>query len=346
MQNNTFEQSRNPLQTPEPDDVTTADATPTKPKSSDGGAPIAGVAAAPAPQMHPLFPGRTFISTVLDALDSKEEMTGKLRGKYLQRAVMAGFFVGLFFTTFFAISATFAVLGPQMAIAGKVLAALTFGWALVLIYYTNSELLTSNMMVISIGAYHKRIGWLHSFRILGLCLLGNLVGGFIIAVLMRFSTITGGNILPTMTAAALSKTDYLLQGLPGIADLFVRAILCNFCINIGMLMVYNGKLINDFTKCVIMVVAVFVFAYLGLEHSIADSVLFLIVGLHGTLNPWLCIGTIIVVLLGNFVGGGILIGMNFAVMNDMSRPNNKHPQVADFDHSALETLEAPHPAGL
>ncbi|WP_335341909.1 formate/nitrite transporter family protein [Bifidobacterium moraviense] len=307
-------------------------------------APVAGVAAAPAPAMHPLFPGRTFISTVLDALDSKEEMTGTLRGKYMQRAVMAGFFVGIFFTTFFVISATFGALGPQMALAGKVLACLTFGWALVLIYYTNSELLTSNMMIVSIGAYHKRIGWLHSLRLLGLCLLGNLAGGLIVAILLRCSSITDGVTLTQMIAAATTKTAYVTQGVGGIADLFVRAIFCNFCINIGMLMVYNGKLVNDFTKCVIMVVVVFVFAYLGFEHSIADSVLFLIVGLHGAINPWLAIATIIVVLLGNFVGGGLLIGLNFAVMNDT--PHNTRPQVSEFNESALVHLEAPRPAGL
>ncbi|WP_338023094.1 formate/nitrite transporter family protein [Bifidobacterium miconis] len=307
-------------------------------------APVAGVAAAPAPRMNPLFPGRTFISTVLDALDSKETMTGKFTGKYMQRAVMAGFFVGIFFTAFFAISATFAATGPAMALVGKVIAALTFGWALVLIYYTNSELLTSNMMIISIGVYHKRIDWLHSLRILALCLLGNLIGGLIIAVLMRFSSITDGVIFTQMANAALTKTGYVTQGFGGIVDLFVRAIFCNFCINIGMLMVYNGKLVNDFTKCIIMVVAVFVFAYLGFEHSVADSVLFLIVGLHGVINPWLAIAAIIVILLGNFVGGGVLIGLNFAVMNDRPHPNPSQP--GEFEDSALEYLEAPRPAGL
>jgi formate/nitrite transporter FocA (FNT family) len=82
--------------------------------------------------------------------------------------------------------------------------------------------------------------------------------------------------------------------------------------------------VNDFTKCVIMVVAVFVFAYLGLEHSIADSALFMIVGLHGAIDPWRAAGTIGVVLLGNFVGGGLLIGVNFAVMNDTSRVFHRH----------------------
>lgn len=270
------------------------------------------------PKMHPLFPGSTFISTILDVLNSKDTMTGKMLSKYMQRAIMAGFFVGVFFTAFFVILATFSAQGPSMALAGKVLGALTFGWALVLIYYTNSELLTSNMMIISIGAYHKRIGWLHSLRILGFCLLGNLIGGLVVALLLRASTVITGDVYEQMLAAVQLKTGYLLHGVPGIADLFVRAIFCNFCINIAMLMCYNGKLINDFTKCIIMIVAVFVFAYLGFEHSIANSVLFLIMGMYGAVDPLLAVGSICITILGNFVGGGLLIGINFAVMNDQS----------------------------
>lgn len=277
-----------------------------------------------APKLDPLFPGNIFVSTVLDALNSKKTMTGNLVSKYMQRAIMAGLFVGIFFTAFFTVSATFAAAGPGMALAGKVLGACTFGWALVLIYYTNSELLTSNMMIVSIGVYHHRIGALRSLYILGLCLIGNLIGGFIVAILMRGSTIISGDIFTVMSTAVATKTGYLTQGLPGIIDLFVRGIFCNFCINIAMLMCYNGKLVNDFTKCIIMMVAVFVFAYLGFEHSVADSVLFLIMGLFGVGDPLMEVATIIVVILGNFVGGGLLIGINFAVMNDQHHHGHGH----------------------
>ena len=296
--------------------------------------------------MDPLFPGRTFVSTVLDALDSKKTMTGELTGRYLQRAIMAGLFVGIFFTAFFVIVAAFAGDGsaPAAATAGRVLAAITFGWALVLIFYTNSELLTSNMMIVSIGVYHHRIGWLRSLRILLLCFAGNLIGGLVVAVLLRCSTIDSGAVMAQMMAAVDLKTGYLAAGFAGVMDLFVRAILCNFCINIGMLMVYNGKLSNDFTKCVIMVTVVFVFAFCGFEHSVADSALFLITGLGGYGDALLELGVVGVVLLGNFVGGGLLIGLNFAVMND--RPRTPPHQVGPFAGSALGGIEAhPHAAG-
>ncbi|RBP99642.1 formate transporter [Bifidobacterium xylocopae] len=269
----------------------------------------------------PLFPGRTFISTVLDVVDSKDTMTGRMTSKYLQRAVMAGLFVGIFFTAFFYIVGQFSAdpANPGLKLAGRAIAALTFGWALVLIYYTNSELLTSNMMVVTIGAYHKRLGWIHSLRILGLCLLGNLAGALVVAVILRFSTIISGPTMAQMLAAAATKTGYIAGGWHGVADLFVRGILCNFCINIAMLMVYNGKLTNDFTKCTIMVMAVFVFAFCGFEHSVADSALFLILGTYGAVNAGQAIGVVAIAMLGNFVGGGILIGLNFATMNDERR---------------------------
>ncbi|OZG67455.1 formate transporter [Bifidobacterium eulemuris] len=317
------------------DYATTLGDTPSPPSN---GTPFA----APQP-MDPLFPGRTFVSTVLDALDSKKTMTGKMAGKYMQRAIMAGLFVGIFFTTYFAIVAAFRVEGAPAGfpILGKVLASLTFGWALVLIFYTNSELLTSNMMIVSIGAYHHRINWAHSLRILALCLTGNLIGGLVIAILLRFSTIIDGAVFDQMVAAVQLKTGYLHDGAFGVADLFVRAILCNFCINIGMLMVYNGKLTNDFTKCVIMVVAVFVFAFLGFEHSIADSVLFLITGVQGVGDPLMEVLTVTVILLGNFVGGGLLIGLNFAVMND--HPHTSAGVPAAYHRSALHGIDAHQP---
>lgn len=268
---------------------------------------------------HPLFPGRKFISTVLEVLEGKDAMSGSMRGRYLQRAAVAGFFVGVFFVAYFSILARFAAVseGAEWMLAiGRVLACLTFGWALVFIYNTNSELLTSNMMIVSVGAYHRRISWTHSLRLLALCLAGNLLGGAVIALLLSFSSLAQGDVLAQMLAATTEKFAYLDRGVPGVADFFVRSILCNFCINIGMLMVYNGKIKNDLTKCVVMLVAVFVFAYLGLEHSVADSVLFLIVGFQQQIDVVAAILCVVIALAGNFVGGGLLIGLNFAVMND------------------------------
>ena len=112
-----------------------------------------------------------------------------------------------------------------------------------------------------------------------------------------------------------------MTSLSGAGDLFVRAILCNFLINVAMLMVYNGYVKDDLTKSLVMIVAVALFAYLGFEHSVANTVLFSIAGLDGGLGlgageVGLAAANVGIALTGNFVGGGLLIGWYYAYCND------------------------------
>ena len=107
-----------------------------------------------------LFPGKQFISTVLEALETKTRMTGVIAHRYLMRAAMAGMIVAVFYIVNYAIVGVcdgLRIGDTSLAGIGKMLGALSFGPALVFIYYTKSELLTSNMMVVAIGHYYKRI---------------------------------------------------------------------------------------------------------------------------------------------------------------------------------------------
>ncbi|MCR2053607.1 formate/nitrite transporter family protein [Actinomyces bowdenii] len=115
-----------------------------------------------------------------------------------------------------------------------------------------------------------------------------------------------------------------LSSASGAADLFIRAILCNFMINLAMLLIYNGYIAEDWSKIFSMIIAVFVFAFLGLEHSVANTVLFTVVGLNHGIDIPLAMGNVAVALLGNFVGGGLLIGAYYAYVNDDSRYLRRH----------------------
>ena len=110
-----------------------------------------------------------------------------------------------------------------------------------------------------------------------------------------------------------------LSSASGIGDLFVRAILCNFMINLAMLLIYNGFIREDWSKIFSMIMAVFVFAFLGFEHSVANTVLFTVIGLTHGIDVLPALGNVAVALLGNFVGGGLLIGGYYAYANDDSR---------------------------
>ena len=270
-----------------------------------------------------LFPGKQFISTVLEALETKTAMSGTLGRRYFMRAAMAGIIIGVLYGANYAVVAGFAQVetggGSTLQPLGKMAGAALFGWALVFIYYSRSELLTSNMMIVTIGAYHRRTSWARALRLLGLCYLGNAVGGFLVAALVRFSSLAEGAVLEQMVSSVDHKLEFVTAGATGWGDLLVRAILCNFCINLAMLLVYNGLIKEDITKSLVMVVAVFVFAFVGFEHSVANTVLFSIVGLVDGIDLGLAAGNVAIALLGNFIGGGLLIGLYYAYVNDDSR---------------------------
>lgn len=278
-----------------------------------------------------LFPGKQFISTILDALETKTAMSGELTRRYLQRAAMAGIVIGLLYAANYALVAAFDSIDlgtSTLRPLGRVVGAAVFGWALVFIYYSKSELLTSNMMVVSIGGYYRRTTWGKALRILGLCFLGNALGGLLVATLLRFSTLADGPVLGEMVASVDHKLAYVSEGVAGWGDLFVRAILCNFLINMAMLLVYNGLIREDLMRSAVMIVAVFLFAFLGLEHSVANTVLFTIVGLQEGIPLGLAAGNVLVALLGNYVGGGLLIGFYYAYVNDDARYLRDRPPAA------------------
>jgi len=274
------------------------------------------------PDAGSLFPGKNFISTVLEALETKTAMSGTLGRRYFMRAAMAGIMIGVLYAAHYAVITAFAQIdvgGSTLEPLGRIAGALTFGWALVFIYYSRSELLTSNMMIVSIGAYHRRTTWGRAARLLGLCYFGNFVGGLLVAAFLRFSTLADGAVFDRMVASADHKLAFVADGPTGWVDLLIRAILCNFCINLAMLLVYNGLISNDVAKSAVMIVAVFVFAFLGLEHSVANTVLFSVVGLREGIDLGLAAGNIVLALIGNFVGGGLLIGWYYAYVNDDTR---------------------------
>jgi formate/nitrite transporter FocA (FNT family) len=284
-------------------------------------------------ETHKLFPGKYFISSILEMLEYKSEMTGQTKRRYLMRAAMAGVIVGLLYIGNYTIQTGMEALsfGEENGLLpiGKLLGSTFFGFALVFIYFSKSELLTSNMMITTIGHYFHGITYRATSRVLSLCYLGNFLGGLFIAVLVSLSTIINDPTMALMDHSVEVKLAFITDGPTGWLDLFVRAIFCNFFINLAMLMVYNGAVKEDIVKSLVMIVSVFVFAYLGFEHSVANTVLFTIVGVDHGIAILPAIGNIIICLAGNWVGGGVLIGLYYAYLNDEARYLRQHPELAD-----------------
>jgi formate/nitrite transporter FocA (FNT family) len=266
-----------------------------------------------------LFPGKRFKSTILDVFETKTTMSGNLTHRYLQRAAMAGIIIAVVYCLHTAVIAAFAAVPAgttTMYSLGRLAGAVTFGAALVFIYYSKSELLTSNMMIVSIGWYYRRTSWARALRLLALCYVGNALGALFVAVLLRFSTIPDAASLTLMESTVAAKLEFISSGPAGWADLLVRAILCNFMINLAMLLVFTGRIKDDLTNSLVMIAAVFTFVFLGFDHSVANTALFSIVGLKAGIDVPLAAAELGISLLGNYIGGGLLIGIYYAYLND------------------------------
>lgn len=268
--------------------------------------------------MERVFLGEKFVEETLSNAQIKNEMSTRFAAGYLMRAAMAGSFALFGYIMILAFDSNF---NDALNAFGLLFGASFFSLCLVAIYYTRSELLTSSMMILSVSLYFKEIKSMRMLKILSLCYLGNILGALIISLLIANSSILTPEMIESMRHSIEVKQGYIVNH--QYIDLLVRGIFCNFFINVAMLMVYSGNIKSDIGKIIAMFFGVFAFAYLGLEHSVANSAFFilaatssLITGIDVGFSLFPAIGNIIIVLIGNFIGGGLLIGFYYAYMND------------------------------
>lgn len=242
--------------------------------------------------------------------------------RYSARGVLAGAYLTL--GTAFA-----AVVGDSVEQfapgLGPVVFGLLFFIGLAMILQLGAELATGSMMFMSYSVARGKLGWGRAAWIILWTVLVNLAGAVIVAVMLGQSAKLGGLGVEHLIA---SITDDKLTKDP--SGIFIEAILANFVVNIAIV---GGLLVKDYAgKLMLTQMVIAVFVVLGLEHLIANFSLFTLAffGLgdgfadgSGVLAS-LTAGNVLVnwglALVGNFIGGGLLIGGVYAWLNHgMSR---------------------------
>lgn len=251
-----------------------------------------------------------FSTTIAKACHKKEALFNESKWRYALRATLAGAFLTLT-TAVGGIAADNSMLiHPAL---GKFVFAFLFAWGLVFVLFLNTELATSNMMFLTAGVYYKSINISKAVKILLYCTLFNLVGALLIGWLASFSA-------PFMS---LSESSYLVTTVAGklakpTGQIFVEGILANVFVNIAILGFLLIK--NSSARVSVILVAVFMFVYLGYDHVIANFGSFsLVMYNQATLISGFDVLNILrqwsAAFVGNYVGGGILIGLCYAYMN-------------------------------
>lgn len=216
--------------------------------------------------------------------------------KYFVRAVMAGFFIVVAVIFSNALGSVFT--GAEEPAWGKLLGALVFSIAVLLISMVGGELFTGNNMVMAFGAYDKKVTWSDAAKVWGVSYVGNFVGCAILSLLFVW-------------AGASGTADYF-AGFIGnklsipVGQMFFRAVLCNFFVCLGVLC--GIKLKSEAAKFLMIVMCISAFVFSGFEHCIANMGIFVIAGcVVPGVSISAMIKSMVIVTLGNMIGGAILL---------------------------------------
>lgn len=256
-----------------------------------------------------IYYGHDVMQRIIETIDKKHALLSRHWVRYMLRAMMAGGLVVLFYLFAYQVLTD---LGPAFNPGlGKYLMAVSFSMALVFIFFTNSELLTSNFMYFTVGQYYKKIRLKNTLAVLGLCLAGNLLGVLVVSLLVWSCKMIGPDVLTNL----MQTVDVKTVG-SGWWLIFVKAVFANFFINVSVII--SMQVQESLAKIVALLMGVTVFAYMGYEHVIANSALFAIALLFdpGAVDLLHTSKNFVWSLLGNYVGGGLVIGLFYAYLND------------------------------
>ena len=251
---------------------------------------------------------KPIIQNIVGQAQIKQVMAKQTPMRYTLKAIMAGFLLSIVTVFMLAIKTQFASTHNDGLI--NLMGAIAFSLGLVLVVLTNSELLTSNFMYLTVGWYYKAISISKMIWIFIFCFIGNILGGFILFFLMKYAHVMTPEMTDSLTALVHKKTVESTW-----LNILIKGIFCNFFINIGIFISMQFK--GGLTKAFFIACGVIVFVYMGYEHVVFNAGLYAgMVFFNLDAVSWLhVLKNIVFAFLGNFVGGGIFVGLVYAFLN-------------------------------
>lgn len=215
-----------------------------------------------------------------------------------------------------AIAAAFAVT-VTVTTGHAILGAVLFPVGFILLYLLGYDLLTGMFVLGPLAWLDKRPGVTLRgvLRNWGLVFVGNFVGAFAVAVMMAIVVTYGFDTPPNEVGQAIGHigegrtVGYAEHGASGMLTLFVRGMLCNWMVSMGVIGAMVAKDVPG--KAIAMWMPVMLFFFMAFEHSIVNMFLFpsgLLLGGEFTIMDYL-IWNEIPTVLGNLVGGLLLTGL-------------------------------------
>ena len=232
----------------------------------------------------------------------------------LMLSVVAGAFIGLGALYFVLVKSDLS-LGFA---AGQVLGGVAFALGLILVVVAGAELFTGNNLLAMAWADGK-ISTLDLLRNWAIVCGGNFIGAAGLALFVFLSR------HPEMNDGAIAE-EYLSIAAAKVAmpfwTAFFKGILCNVLVCMAVWMALAGRSVVDKAVAIVFPISAFVAA--GFEHSVANMYLIPLamllqtfgnVGATANTVTWVgFFGNLVPVILGNIVGGSVLVGLVYHVI--------------------------------
>ncbi|MBN2569780.1 MAG: formate/nitrite transporter family protein [Deltaproteobacteria bacterium] len=229
-------------------------------------------------------------------------------------------------------------LGAGMA---KLIGGAVFPVGLIAIVLTGMELFTGDCMLVPLAAMMKKISWNAVWRNWFWVYIGNIVGSFFYAYIMAVGPLVDGQADGTMAVNAFGMSainiavgkilTYKAVGAAGLWSCFIKAIGCNFLVNIAILLAISAD--NVIGKFFGVWFPIMAFVSTGFEHCVANMYFLptgkflvdwypatvgkvggLLAGNNGLSWADVWFWNIIPVTIGNIFGGFLFIGVAYYLM--------------------------------
>lgn len=257
-----------------------------------------------------------FATKMVDAGESKIFMSTR---DTIIRAFMAG--------AILALAAVFAIT-VAVNTGSFLLGAILFPVGFCMLYLMGFDLLTGVFVLAPLALLDKRPGVTVGgvLRNWGLVFLGNFLGALTVAFMMAWIFTYGFNVDPGAVGAKVASIGeartlgYAAHGVDGWMTIFVRGMLCNWMVSLGVV----GALISTSVsgKVIAMWMPIFLFFYMGFEHSVVNMFLFpfsLIMGGEFSFMDYI-VWNEVPTALGNLVGGLAFTGLTIYTTHVKTAP--------------------------
>lgn len=231
---------------------------------------------------------------------------------FLVQTMLAGAYIGI------GVIIMVTAGGPLLAAGdpfGPLVNGLVFGVALTIVVIAGGELATSSMMYLTQGALRRTISWGRAGLTLLATMGGNLLGAMVFAGLVHLS----GATAPSTAAGQMIASMVEHKAAETTTQLFFRGVLCNLLVCLAVWCA--NRLRSEGARIAVIFACVLVFITSGFEHVVANMTTFSL-GLYGGL-PGATVAefarNVLVVGLGNTVGGGLLVGAAYVASSQPAR---------------------------